>query len=662
MDWSDEAAPQGLDLPRLASAVYAHKRWIALPTIAAFVVAVGVVVLVKPRYTATAKVMLENGESYFTRPEKAVAEPDVIDDTTVLSEAEAAKSPEVERAALSKLKPEDGAEFSGGGLFSMFSAADSGDRRLEAFAKRIEIYPQAKTRVLLFEFTSADRARAARAANALAESFLESQQSVKDEEAKTASKWLSDQIDALRKRVASAEGRVEELRAQSGLLTGANGLAVPSQQLSEIAAQIAAARASEAGAIAKAASLRGMVRAGRLDEIASVANDESLRRYADSRVQVKAQIAELGRTMLPGHPRMKELQGQLAGYEQEIRSAAAKRARSFEEEARIAGAQLASLQQAVTAQAQTVTSSDADQVKLRELEIDAKTARDQLESYLTKYREAMARDAENAVPANGRIIARALSPASPSFPKTGPTLLLAPLAALFASLGLVVAKILLSDGAAPAPAAAPAARREPRLPFGIDPPLQPPTDESRDDRQAWTAEVERFADRLADTAEGDSLPLMVAGEGGALPAALVAARRLTRRGATALVDLGPSPDWLPDLFDRERDAGDGDIAAHRDLSTPLDIFPSQEEMEPQQAAARLEALSKDYAFVVVHAPDWRQPVAIRAADDMAALLIVAPSVEIAAVERRARAAFRDAGLAIKAVGSGARPAAKERAA
>ena len=47
---------------------------------------------------------------------------------------------------------------------------------------------------------------------------------------------------------------------------------------------------------------------------------------------------------------------------------------------------------------------------------------------------------------------------------------------------------------------------------------------------------------------------------------------------------------------------------------------------------------------------------------MAALLIVAPSAEIAAIEARARAAYHDAGLAIRAVGMGAAPAAQEQAA
>jgi polysaccharide biosynthesis transport protein len=347
MAMGEEAASQGLDLPRLISAVSAHKRWIIGPTLLAFVCALAFVIVTKPRYTATAKIMLENGDSYFTRPDKAG--PDaaaVIDDMTVLSEAEAAKSPDVERKAMAKLPPEDLSEFSSGGLFSLLSrhADDSAeDRRLDAFGKRIDVYPQTKTRVLLFEFTSSDRAVAARAANALADAFLESQQGAKDSEARSASKWLSEQIDQLRGKVAAAESRIEALRGQSGLLASVNGLAVPSQQLSEIAGQIATARAAEAAAASKAGSLKDLVRSGRLDDVASVANDESLRRYAESRVALKTQIAELGRTMLPGHPRMKELAGQLAGIEQEIRAAAMKRVRGFEEDAHIAANQVKSL-------------------------------------------------------------------------------------------------------------------------------------------------------------------------------------------------------------------------------------------------------------------------------------------------------------------------------
>ena len=157
------------------------------------------------------------------------------------------------------------------------------DRRLEAFGKRVDIYPQAKTRVLLFEFSSRrPRPRRARRQRAGARRSWNRSSSAKDAEARSASKWLSEQIDALRAKVAAAESRVEALRAQSGLLAGVNGVAVPSQQLSEIAAQIATrARGGGGARPPRPPRCATWCARGRLDDVASVANDESLRRYAD---------------------------------------------------------------------------------------------------------------------------------------------------------------------------------------------------------------------------------------------------------------------------------------------------------------------------------------------------------------------------------------------
>jgi hypothetical protein len=208
------------------------------------------------------------------------------------------------------------------------------------------------------------------------------------------------------------------------------------------------------------------------------------------------------------------------------------------------------------------------------------------------------------------------------------------------------------------------------LPFGIDPPFVSPP--PAPDEAAWAAEVGRFVDKLADTSGGDSLPLIVVGDGGAgaLPVALAAARRLTRRGRTALVDLGPSPAWLPDLFDRAR-APTADLtlaalaadpsqiaeAAERDISTALDIFPSRE-AAGEDLRALWAALSRDYAFVVAHAPDWREPACARAVEDMAALLIAAPASQLAGVEAQVRAAFRDEGVAIKGIATSAQAEAQ----
>src|ERR1700679_3135158 len=78
-----------IDLARLYAAVRARKSWILVPTLAAFAAALVFVMVVSPRYTAFTKVLLENQESYFTRPDKAVAEPtQTYDPDAVQSEAE----------------------------------------------------------------------------------------------------------------------------------------------------------------------------------------------------------------------------------------------------------------------------------------------------------------------------------------------------------------------------------------------------------------------------------------------------------------------------------------------------------------------------------------------------------------------------------------------
>jgi len=87
-------------------------------------------------------------------------------------------------------------------------------------------------------------------------------------------------------------------------------------------------------------------------------------------------------------------------------------------------------------------------VQLRALEREAKTQRDLLESYLTKYREASARDNINATPPEARIISRAAPAALPTYPKKMPTILIAAFAAFALSAGFTVTGALLAPTSA----------------------------------------------------------------------------------------------------------------------------------------------------------------------------------------------------------------------
>jgi uncharacterized protein involved in exopolysaccharide biosynthesis/Mrp family chromosome partitioning ATPase len=657
-DGAGEPRDGALDLSQLFQAIRRRKWMIGVATAAAFAIALAIIIAIPPRYTGVAKVLLENQESYYTRPDKAAAEQaPTLDAEAVQSEVETITSPDLARKAIAKLDLVNRAEFNPTGSTNPLSvllslvglsgpvSAQSGEARIvETFLSRLTAFPVAKTRVLQIEFVSQDPELAAHGANVVAQLFLEAQESAKKDSAKAASAWLATKIDELRGKVAETDAKVENYRAQSGLLAGSNNMTVPGQQLVDMNTQLAAARTAQSEALAKAQLMRSLLRDGRLMDAPEFSKDESLRRYAEQRVALKAQIAQESRTLLPGHPRMKELAAQLDGLDAEIRIAVDKAARGLENDARLAASQVNGLTAALAAQSKTVASGNVDEVELRALELDAHAARDQLESYVQKYREAIARDADNASPADARIISVASPPRSPTFPKRIETLALGTLAGFLLSTGFVVSQALLSpeSGAVRIEEQPVAARRredegasEPEAEDGG----RPAVGVSGGDFRSATA-LAAYLSAIADP--GVAMLTLIAGEGtgASLSTALAVARDLSAAGRAILIDVGQTQDWFADAFHRESEddrgplgmaellAGEASFAEvmHRDLSSGLDVIP----VGPGAIASDgldgvLEALAASYDFVIIHASDWRSDMALAAMDYVHKAVLAAPA-------------------------------------
>jgi succinoglycan biosynthesis transport protein ExoP len=664
---------QAVDLTRLAAGIRRRWRWVVWPTLAALLASSAFVLLASPRYTGVAKVLLEDQESYFTKPDKAsgLDPAATIDPEAVQSQAEAVASSDLARKAIDRLGPATDPEFS-------TDRDGKIDRRVvDKFLSRLTVFPVPRSRVLQIEFVSRDPELAARGANTIAEVYLESQTEAKANAARTAGAWLSRKIDELRAKVADADAKVEAFRAQSGLLGGANGQTVPAHQLSELNAELSSARSAEAAATAKADLLRRLEREGRLDEAPESIADESMRRFVEQRVTLMAQIAEASRTLLPLHPRMKELSAQLAGLDAQIRDAAARNVRALENDARLAGDQVASLSAALSRQSRTVATGNVDDVRLRALEMEAKGARDQLESYLQKYGEAAARDADSSAPADARIIATAEPPRTPTFPKVWQTILLATLAAFLVSGGVAAAATLASDGAEPdtgsialsspptmaAQAEASSAKRgEEKLiePNPHEPPTQAPSPFEPAD--AAVTETSRSAQALAErltrwrTPEGRLVALIAGNASGrALTLALETARLLSAKGPTLLVDLGATQGWFGDILERDETdsvevsgladllggrASFGEII-RRDLSSRLDVIPGGGDATGGSLEDVFAALISAYDCVVFHASDWRSARARAAADSADAVVLVAPTAQLRRVVEEARETLGD---------------------
>ena len=458
-----EAATNEVDLSRIGRVLLAKRWWVIGPTLAALIAALIFVNLVKPRYSADARVLLENQEAFLTRSEKAeridpVTPPDA---EAVQSQIQLLTSRDLARRAIKTLGLAGNPEFDpladGVGpltrvlvLFGIVrdpTRMSPEDRILEKFSDRLAVYSPTKTRVITIEFTSRDPDLAARAANVVAETYIEMQQEAKRANARAAAQSLANLVSDLHTRVADADSRVEEFRAKAGLLIGANNAAIPTQQLGELNQQLSSARAAQADAQAKARLLRDMLRQNRVGDIPDVANNETIRRIYEQRVSLRAQLALESRTLLPLHPRIKELNAQLADLDAQWRVAAERTARTLENDAQIAASRVENLNRALDEQKRVTGAAGADEVKLRDLERVARLLKDQLEAEAAKYQEALARERVKATPADARIIQRALAPQLPSFPKKLQITAFATIAALILSIGVIIAGELLTGRA-----------------------------------------------------------------------------------------------------------------------------------------------------------------------------------------------------------------------
>ncbi len=633
-----------LDLRAMGRVLRRRRAWVLWPTLACFALALLFVTLVHPRYTGEAKVIVENGETYFTRPEKTDQLPAQLpDDEAVQSQVQLIMSRDIARQAITRLGLKGNPEFDplAGGLNPLSSllvklglirdpnTIPPEDRILETYYERLAAFPVLKSRVISIEFTSTDPDLAARGANTIAELYRDAQSSAKRDAARSAAASLSSLLGDLQKRASEAESEADAFRSQSGLLLGTNNNTITGQQLADINTQLAQARTAQADAQAKAKLLREMLRQGRVAEVPDIANNELIRRVSEQRVTLRAEMALQSRSLLPGHPHMQELTAQLADVDSQLRAAAEKAMRTLENDARIASDRVGNLETAMTVQKRAASTAGADQVQLNALELKSRLLKEQLEFNTAKYQEAVARENAASTPSDARVISRAVVPQQPSFPKKLPILALATLAGLLMSGGALISRELLSgraytvddlDEMVPQPVGS-YVERDRRVRRAVD--LQPAAARSDPEDAALTEVLHALRARERGQRATRALVTAPVANRDTPRAALALARLLASEARTILVDFNAEmpavetaalaviaaddasrdPPGIAELLDGSASFAE---VIHRDRSTRLHVVPLGRDALPADLAADigpvLNALSETYDYVVLHAP------------------------------------------------------------
>ena len=230
-----------IDIASLFVGLWRKKGRILLGSLVAAGLAYAYAVTATPKYSAAAKILIQKGESVYTRPtlDKTDDKSD-LDQEAIKSQVELIGTSEILKKVASDLDLQQFREFNPVKKMGMLKHAlvllnlvnDPAeialpDRPLTAMRENLKVYSVENSRFIVVEFSSEDAERAASVANAIAKQYFIVQRDAKKKVNEQATKYLEPQIQELAAKVKEAEAKVASYRSQSDLLIGQNNACLP---------------------------------------------------------------------------------------------------------------------------------------------------------------------------------------------------------------------------------------------------------------------------------------------------------------------------------------------------------------------------------------------------------------------------------------------------
>jgi uncharacterized protein involved in exopolysaccharide biosynthesis len=415
-----------------------------------------------PRYVAVAQIYIDPGA--LPGESKDVLAPGQ-DSTGFINYVESQSLIITSRAVLERVVANEKLDadpgFIGGWRFPSFlgsSAAplDSAAAAAAALESRIQVKRPERTFIIDLSVSDRDPVKAAALANATAQAFIDVSSSWQADTSRQTENSLAARLEVLRKRVLDAEKKVEDFKADNGLV-GTRDLLVTEQQLRDVNAQMIAARAKAAEARARLDQIEKAHRAGGdVAALASEINSTSLSALRSQQALAHQRLADLTGQLGPRHPQVIDAKAQVSAADAAVEAELARFADSQRIEYQSAKQLEASLDRQLDDLKAQTNANGQSSVGLRDLEREADAARSVYELFVTRSREAG--EIQRVEPTRSRIISLATAPKSRAFPPSGA---LMATAGLLLGLGLGVAGSLARERRAfAAPPDAPAVELE----------------------------------------------------------------------------------------------------------------------------------------------------------------------------------------------------------
>lgn len=357
------------------------------------------------------------------------------------------------------------------------------DRVLNTLRNQLEVYSAKESRFIGLRMTSIEPELAAKIANSIADSYRTSLANESVFEIDDQQKVIQGKLDKLMPELAALETDVDRYRREiDSYRGGSQNVGLNEQQMSELTAELVKAKGIRGEAEARAQSAKEMMKLGSADALPDVQKSPLIQNLVQQRVRIERQISELSASLLPGHPRMRQLNADLTGLQRQLTGEINKLVDSLEKEARVAQGREDSIKKSLDDIKSKVVTNAPEEARLRQLEANARAKRTELESLQAQLESNRKKLDTRVAPVEVKVISEAQAASVPIFPRKTSLSALVAIAALVFGAAWTVLRALFT-GARNGGVAVPVARRAGTAADRAEPTLATASSPTKQDEQ-----------------------------------------------------------------------------------------------------------------------------------------------------------------------------------
>ena len=315
---------------------------------------------------------------------------------------------------------------------------------IDSFLTGLTVTPSQRALLVTVEYASPDADMAAKAANAIAEVYIQQQLQRKNTVTQNASKWLAQRAGELRQKVIDSERRLEDYRRKSGIME-VQGLNLLREEIAKVNDDLIAARTKRVEAEARYQQVQKLLRSGDANTVAAVLDSPLIQRLREQEAQVLRKIAELRTRLRPGHPDMILANSELKDLDKKIQNEVNKIVVSLGNDLQIARVRESSLSSELQRLERQVEGQNEAAANLKALQTEVQANKQLFETVNARFKETSVVE-EGLQQPDAHIISRATVPILPFYPQKRVIVAIALFFSTALGVGIAIILELLDSG------------------------------------------------------------------------------------------------------------------------------------------------------------------------------------------------------------------------